>query len=149
MLRKELSVGVKVIETMMGVRSRHEIMVEGLEIEKIKEIGEGIEFVVSKQKEVRGIGESQVIKLYAIKGKEWRVGMEIQGKREKLEIQQGLLVEMHANARKIEETIEEYYDRRRQNKKRRRDDKRDEKQDEVMIFWSKFIKDKIREKSSE
>ena len=90
-----------------------------------------------------------MMKLYAIKGKEWRVGMEIQGKREQLEIQQGLLVEMHANAWKIEETIEEYYDRRRQNKKRKRDDKRDEKQDEVMIFWSKFIKDKIREKSSE
>ena len=33
----------------MGLRSRHEIMVEGLEIEeKIKEIGEGIEFVVLK-----------------------------------------------------------------------------------------------------
>ena len=56
---------------------------------------------------MRGIGENQMLSLYAIKGKEWRVGLEVQGRREKLDIQQGLLVEMYVNARNIAQTIEE------------------------------------------
>ena len=77
------------------------------------------DYEILKPKQVWGIGENQMLRLYAIKEQEWRVGMEVQGKREKLYIQQGLLVEMYANAWKIEETIEEYYDRRKQNKKRK------------------------------
>ena len=115
MLLKELSVGVKVIETMMGLQSKHEILVEGLEIEE--KIRGGEDYEILKQKQVRGIGENQMLNLCAIKGKLWRVGMEVQGKREKLDIQQGLLVEMYVNAWKIEETIEEYYERIKQNKK--------------------------------
>ena len=105
MLQKELKVGVKVIETMTGLQSKHEILVDGMEIEE-KIRGEE-DYEILKQKQVRGIGENQMLSLYAIKEKEWRVGMEVQGKREKLDIQQGLLVEMYANARKIEEMIEE------------------------------------------
>ena len=115
MLRKELKIGVKVIETMTGLQSKHEIFVDGLEIEE-KIRGED---AILKQKQVQGIGENQMLNLYAIKGKEWQVGLEVQGKRGKLDIQQGLLVEMYVNARKIAETIEDYYDRRNQNKKRK------------------------------
>ena len=91
---------------MTGLQSKHEILVDGLEIEE--KIREEEVYEILIQKQVRGIGENQMLSLYAIKGKEWRVGMEVQGKREKLDIQQGLLVEMYANERKIEETIEEY-----------------------------------------
>ena len=147
MLRKEIGVGVKVIETMMGLQSKHEILVDGLEIEE-KIRGEEV-YEILKQKQVRGIGENQMLSLYAINGKEWQVGLEVQGKREKLDIQQGLLVEMYVNARKIEETIEEYYDRRKQNKIRKRDGTKEMQKDEVMISWSNFIKEKIQEKSSE
>ena len=117
MLRKELCVGVKVIETMMGVQSKHEILVEGLEIEE--KIRGGEDYEILKQEQVQGIGENQMINLYTRKGKEWRVVMEVQGKREKLDSQKGLLVEMYANAWRIEETIEEYYERIKQNKKRK------------------------------
>ena len=65
------------------------------------------------------------------------MGLEVQRKREKLDIRQGLLVEMYVNARKIEETIEEYYDRRKQNKKRKRDRTQEMQKAEVMISWSK------------
>ena len=34
MLRKELKIGVKVLETMTGLQSKHEILVDGLEIEE-------------------------------------------------------------------------------------------------------------------
>ena len=127
---------------MMGLQSKHEILVDGLEIEE-KIRGEEV-YEILKQKQVRGIGENQMLNLYAIKGKEWRVGLEVQGKREKLDIQQGLLVEMYANARKIEETIEEYYERRKQNKKRKRDRTQEMQKAEVMISWSKFIKRKVK-----
>ena len=147
MLQKEVGVGVKVIETMMGLQSKHEILVDGLEIEE-KIRGEEV-YEIVKQKQVWGIGENKMLNLYAIKGKEWRLGLEVQGKREKLDIQQGLLVEMYANARKIEETIEEYYDRRKQNKKRKRDRTQEMQKAEVMISWSKCIKEKIQQKSSE
>ena len=116
LLRKEVKIGVKVIETMTGLQSKHEILVDGLEIEE-KIRGED-DYEIVKQKQVQGIGENQMLSLYAIKGKEWRVGLEVQGKRGKVDIQQGLLVEMYVNARKIAETIEDYYDRRNQNKKR-------------------------------
>ena len=145
LLQKELKIGVKVIETMTGLQSKHEILVDGLEIEE-KIRGED---AILTQKQVQGIGENQMLNLYAIKGKQWRVGLEVQGKRGKLDIQQGLLVEMYANARKIAETIEDYYDRRNQNKKRKRDKTQEMQKAEVMISWSKFIKEKIQEKSSE
>ena len=147
MLREELKIGVKVIETMTGLQSKHEILVNGLEIEE-KIRGED-DYEILKQKQVQGIGENQMLSLYAIKEKEWRVGLEVQGKRGKLDIQQGLLVEMYVNARKIAETIEDYYDRRNQNKKRKRDKTQEMQKAEVMISWSKFIKEKIQEKSSE
>ena len=147
MLRKKLKIGVKVIETMTGLQSKHEILVNGLEIEE-KIRGED-DYEILKQNQVQGIGENQVLSLYAIKGKEWRVELEVQGKRGKLDIQQGLLVEMYVNARKIAETIEDYYDRRNQNKKRKRDKTQEMHKAEVMISWSKFIKEKIQEKSSE
>ena len=122
MLRKELKIGVKVIETMMGLQSKHEILVDGLEIEE-KIRGEDV-YEILKQNQVQGIGENQMLNLYAIKEKEWRVGLEVQGKRGKLDIQQGLLVEMYVNARKIAETIEDYYDRRNQNKKRKKTERK-------------------------
>ena len=53
------------------------------------------------------------------------------------------------NARKLEETIEEYYERRNQNKTRKRDGTKEMQKAEVMISWSKFITEKIQEKSSE
>ena len=75
LLRKELTVEVKVIETMTGLQSKHEIY--GLE-EKI----EGEDYTIVKQKQVQGVGENQMLNLYAIKGKDWQVGMEVQGERE-------------------------------------------------------------------
>ena len=91
MLRKELKIGVKVIETMTGLQSKHEILVDGLEIEeKIK--GEEV-YEILKQKQVREIGENQMLNLYAIKEKEWRVGLEVQGNREKLDIQRNITKE--------------------------------------------------------
>ena len=122
LLRKELKIGVKVIETMTGLQSKHEILMDGLEIEE-KIRGEEV-YEILKQKQMQGIGENQMLSLYAIKENEWRVGLEVQGKREKLDIQQGLLVEMYANAWKIEETIEDNYKRRKQNKKRKRDEQK-------------------------
>ena len=64
-----------------------------------------------KQKEVRGINGGQVIRTYAIKrGEEWRIGLELHSRHiEKLEIQQGLLAELYANARKIMDIIDEHY----------------------------------------
>ena len=52
MLRKELRVGVKVIETTMGLQSKHEILVEVLEIEE--KIRGGDDYEILKQKQVRG-----------------------------------------------------------------------------------------------
>ena len=56
-----------------------------------------------KQKEVRGKKYGQVIRIYAIKrGEEWRMKLDVHDRNlEKLEIQQGLLVELYANARTI------------------------------------------------
>ena len=73
MLRQEIGVGVMVIETMMGLQSKHETFVDGLEIEE-KISGEE-DYEIVEQKQVRGIGENEMLNLYAIKGKEWRVGM--------------------------------------------------------------------------
>ena len=54
---------------MTGLQSKHEILVDGLEIkEKIR--GEEV-YEILEQKQVRGIGENQMLSLYAIKGKEW------------------------------------------------------------------------------
>ena len=69
MLRKELRIGVKVIETMTGLQSKHEILVDGLEIEE-KIRGEDV-YEIVKQKQVRRIGENQMLNLYVIKEKEW------------------------------------------------------------------------------
>ena len=69
MVQKELMIGVKVIKTMTGLQSKREILVDGLEIEE-KIRGEEV-YEILKQKQVRGIGENQMLSLYAIKGKEW------------------------------------------------------------------------------
>ena len=132
MLRKELTVGVKVIETTVGLKSKHEILVDGMEI--------GGERIL-KQKQVRGVGENQMLNLYVTNDGE--VGMEVQGERGKLDIQQRILVELCANASEIKDTIEGYYERRQRKRKH------DGGQDEVIISWSKIINEKRQDKSSE
>ena len=108
LLREKTGVGIKAKETMSGLRSYHEILVDGMQLEeKIKQgeivEGEGKQYVNLKQKEVRGKKYGQVIRIYAIKrGEEWRIGLDVHDRNlEKLEIQQGLLVELYANARTI------------------------------------------------
>ena len=44
---------------MMGLQSKHEILVEGLEIEE--KIRGGEDYEILKQKQVRGIGENQML----------------------------------------------------------------------------------------
>ena len=136
-LRKELTVGAKVIETMDGLKSKHEILVNGLQI------GGGERII--QQKQVRGVGENQMLNLYVTNY--GQVGLEVQGERVKLDIQRRLLVELYANASEIKETIESYYRQR----KRQYDGAREKnlRKDEVIISWSKIINEKLQDKSSE
>ena len=127
-LRKELTVGVKVYKTIDGLKSKHEIAVNGIPV-----AGERI----IQQKQVRGVGENQMLNLYETK--DGQVGMEVRGKREKLDIQQRLLVELYANAREIKESIEGYYRQHGGNLQK----------DEVIISWSKIVNEKLQDKSSE
>ena len=134
-LQKQLTVGVKVIQTKDGLKSKHEILVNGMQI-----VGGGGERII-QQKQVRGVGENQMLNLYVTNYDQ--VGMEVQGKREKLDIQQRLLVELYANAREIKKSIEGYY--------REHDEAREEnlRKDEVIISWSKIVNEKLQDKSSE
>jgi len=137
-LGKQLTVGVKVIQTKDGLKSKHEILVNGMQI-----VGGGERII--QQKQVRGVGENQMLNLYVTNY--GQVGMEVQGERVKLDIQRRLLVELYANASEIKETIESYYRQR----KRQYDGAREEnlRKDEVIISWSKIINEKLQDKSSE
>ena len=90
---------------------------------------------------MRGVGENKMLNLYVTNYDQ--VGMEVQGKREKLDIQQRLLVELYANASEIKESIEGYY--------REHDEAREEnlQKDEVIISWSKIVNEKLQDKRSE
>ena len=158
-LREKLRVGLKVKETMVGLSSEDEILVDGLQLEeKIKDevivAVEGIRYVNVKQKEVRGMQHNQVIRLFAINCGKWRIGMDVHTRGgEKVEVQQNLLVDLYANAKKIMETIDAHYREKQQQemqqrmKRKRKTSKA--RRDEMIILWSGLLKEKIREKSME